>query len=107
MLSRLAEMLLQRKYDKVSILWCHRPEAIEMPFCFRHKAPKSEALAARQTTSSRSSRCITQPKQDLLNDCIILCTGASDGIGREAAMTMARYGATVILLVVMKKNYVR
>ncbi len=39
-----------------------------------------------------------QPKQDLLNDCIILVTGASDGIGREAAMTYARYGATVILL---------
>mgnify|MGYP002602318998 CR=1 FL=1 len=32
-----------------------------------------------------------QPKQDLLNDRIILVTGASDGIGREAAMTYARY----------------
>ncbi|EOS3715449.1 YciK family oxidoreductase [Escherichia coli] len=39
-----------------------------------------------------------QPKQDLLNDRIILVTGTSDGIGREAAMTYARYGATVILL---------
>lgn len=39
-----------------------------------------------------------QPKQDLLNDRIITVTGASDGIGREAAMTYARYGATVILL---------
>ncbi len=48
-----------------------------------------------------------QPKQDLLNDRIIPVTGASDGIGREAAMTYARYGATVILWAVMKKNYVR
>lgn len=39
-----------------------------------------------------------QPKQDLLHDRIILVTGASDGIGREAALTYARYGATVILL---------
>ncbi|EAY6005814.1 YciK family oxidoreductase [Salmonella enterica] len=39
-----------------------------------------------------------QPKQDLLQNRIILVTGASDGIGREAAITYARYGATVILL---------
>lgn len=39
-----------------------------------------------------------QPKQDLLQNRIILITGASDGIGREAALTYARYGATVILL---------
>ncbi|ECG8609866.1 YciK family oxidoreductase [Salmonella enterica subsp. salamae] len=39
-----------------------------------------------------------QPKQDLLQNRIILVTGASDGIGREAALTYARYGATVILL---------
>ncbi|EEW3328367.1 YciK family oxidoreductase [Escherichia albertii] len=39
-----------------------------------------------------------QPKQDLLNDRIILVTGTSDGIGREAALTYARYGATVMLL---------
>ncbi|MGK3440922.1 S49 family peptidase, partial [Klebsiella pneumoniae] len=51
MLSRLAEMLLQRKYDKVSILRCYRPRLIEMPFCFRHKAQKKkhkqEAKAAK------------------------------------------------------------
>ncbi|ECC8921232.1 YciK family oxidoreductase [Salmonella bongori] len=39
-----------------------------------------------------------QPKQDLLQNRIILVTGASDGIGQEAALTYARYGATVILL---------
>jgi len=39
-----------------------------------------------------------QPKSDLLENHIILVTGASDGIGREAALTYARYGARVILL---------
>lgn len=39
-----------------------------------------------------------QPKTDLLQNRIILVTGASDGIGREAALTYARYGAHVILL---------
>lgn len=39
-----------------------------------------------------------QPKSDLLTDRIILVTGASDGIGREAAITYALYGAEVILL---------
>ncbi|WP_130835119.1 YciK family oxidoreductase [[Erwinia] mediterraneensis] len=39
-----------------------------------------------------------QPKSDLLTNRIILVTGASDGIGREAALTYARYGAEVILL---------
>ena len=48
-----------------------------------------------------------QPKQDLLNDRIILVTGASDGIGREAAMTYARYGATVILLGRNEENNLR
>ncbi|MDW8846288.1 YciK family oxidoreductase [Erwinia sp. MMLR14_017] len=39
-----------------------------------------------------------QPKDNLLTDHIILVTGASDGIGREAALTYARYGAQVLLL---------
>ncbi|MGY5956907.1 YciK family oxidoreductase [Kosakonia sp. BK9b] len=39
-----------------------------------------------------------QPQRDLLNNRFILVTGASDGIGKEAALTYARYGASVILL---------
>lgn len=39
-----------------------------------------------------------QPKRDLLKGRIILVTGASDGIGKEAALTYARHGASLILL---------
>lgn len=39
-----------------------------------------------------------QAPDDLLTDKIILVTGAGDGIGKTAALTYARLGATVILL---------
>ncbi|WP_145563920.1 YciK family oxidoreductase [Yersinia aldovae] len=39
-----------------------------------------------------------QPKHDLLDQRIILVTGAGDGIGREAAVTYARFGARLILV---------
>nr|WP_298415190.1 YciK family oxidoreductase [uncultured Halomonas sp.] len=39
-----------------------------------------------------------QAPADLLSNKIILVTGAGDGIGRVAALTYARHGATVILL---------
>lgn len=39
-----------------------------------------------------------QPQRDLLQNRIILVTGASDGIGEEAALTYARHGADVVLL---------
>ncbi len=38
------------------------------------------------------------PADNLLKDQIILVTGAGDGIGKTAALTYAKYGATVILL---------
>ncbi len=38
------------------------------------------------------------PTPGLLNDRVILITGAGDGIGRVAAITCAEYGASVILL---------
>lgn len=38
------------------------------------------------------------PAADLLADKVILVTGAGDGIGREASLSYARHGATVILL---------
>ena len=39
-----------------------------------------------------------QPQYDLLQNRIILVTGATDGIGKEAALTYARYGAQLVLL---------
>ncbi|SFM95505.1 NAD(P)-dependent dehydrogenase, short-chain alcohol dehydrogenase family [Izhakiella capsodis] len=39
-----------------------------------------------------------QPEQDLLQNRIILVTGATDGIGAQAALTYARYGAELVLL---------
>ena len=39
-----------------------------------------------------------RPRRNLLHDRSILVTGASDGIGRVAALTFAQYGANVLLL---------
>jgi NAD(P)-dependent dehydrogenase (short-subunit alcohol dehydrogenase family) len=39
-----------------------------------------------------------QPASDILNDRIVLVTGAGDGIGRAAALAYANHGATVVLL---------
>ncbi len=39
-----------------------------------------------------------QAPDQLLKNKVILVTGAGDGIGKAAAITYAKYGATVILL---------
>lgn len=39
-----------------------------------------------------------EAEPDLLAGKVILVTGAGDGIGKTAAMSYARHGATVILL---------
>lgn len=41
---------------------------------------------------------VYHPPEALLNDRVILVTGAGDGIGKVVAQTCAAYGATVILL---------
>ncbi|MDH5600422.1 MAG: YciK family oxidoreductase [Gammaproteobacteria bacterium] len=47
-----------------------------------------------------------QPQDNCLKDKVILITGTGDGIGKEAAKTYARYGATVILLSKTEKKIV-
>lgn len=50
-----------------------------------------------ETTVATSASRYEAP-QDLLQDKIILVTGAGAGIGKAAALTFAHYGATVVLL---------
>ena len=38
------------------------------------------------------------PRKNLLENRVILVTGAGDGIGKQAAITFAEFGAEIILL---------
>jgi NAD(P)-dependent dehydrogenase (short-subunit alcohol dehydrogenase family) len=38
------------------------------------------------------------PATDLLNDKVILVSGATGGFGKAASLALARHGATVVLL---------
>lgn len=51
-----------------------------------------------QSTSTEQAMQNYQAPEGLLNDRVILVTGAGDGIGKAAAKTYAAHGATVILL---------
>lgn len=72
---------------------------IELSGRLRHKALKTRSCETTLDERERKGETVHyQPKRDLLENRIILVTGASDGIGLEAALTYARYGAKVILL---------
>ena len=47
-----------------------------------------------------------QPEENCLKDKVILITGTGDGIGKEAAKTFAKLGATIILLSKTEKKIV-
>jgi FlaA1/EpsC-like NDP-sugar epimerase len=75
------------------------PSLIAMPGCFRHKTQKYETEYKRDRQQIAQGVAVHyQPQHHLLKDRIILVTGASDGIGREAALTYSRYSASVILV---------
>lgn len=56
------------------------------------------ATAAWPELAAAQSGWKIDPPGDLLQDKVILVTGAGDGLGRTAAKTFAHYGANVVLL---------
>ncbi len=72
---------------------------IAMPGCFRHKTQKYETeYNARSSADCLRSRRALSTAASFIKDRIITVTGASDGIGREAALTYSRYSASVVLV---------
>ena len=62
-------------------------------FKLTHFSIPLKAIMPDQTTLLSFS-----PNKDYLQDKVILVTGAGDGIGKQAALTYASYGATVVLM---------
>lgn len=65
---------------------------------FRHNTLSANGGTIARIIRTGESILHYQPTENLLAKRIILVTGASDGIGREAAITYAAFGASVILV---------
>lgn len=91
MLSWQADYMIDTASDLIPLLW----QSGE--FVLNENTANIHQAASTQTLSHEQVRQFTAPENCLLGK-HILVTGAGSGIGREAAETYARYGATVLLL---------
>lgn len=70
----------------------------KMHTCHYYATEDKAGILARLTVAMENEMNNYSAPANLLDEKVILITGAGDGIGAEAAKTFARYGATCILL---------